>query len=108
MRKNIVLFTQLLHYPDKFPRPRVRYLDERHDVREASHGAVLDVGRGLALIVRRLDPVLIGHHFLVRTSIEQQPVWKSTNELGYRVTATTWLMAETSSSMRPELPHAHA
>ena len=84
MRKKIVLFTQLLHYPDKRPRLRVRDLDERHDVREAPDRAVLDVGRGLALVVRRLHPVLVGYHFLVRTPIEQQPVWKSTNELGYR------------------------
>jgi len=69
--KKMVLCTQL-HYPDKRPRLRVRDLDERHDVREASDRAVLDVGRGLALVVRRLDPVLVGHHFLVRTPIEQQ------------------------------------
>ena len=72
MRKKIVLFTQLLHYPDKRPRLRVRDLDERHDVREAPDGAVLDVGRGLALVVRRLDPVLIGYHFIVAGSIQQQ------------------------------------
>ena len=72
MRKKVVMFKQLLHYPDKFPRLRVRDLDERHDVCETSDRAVFDVRGGLALVVRRLHPVLVGHHLLVRTSIEQQ------------------------------------
>jgi len=70
MCKNMY-YINTLNYPNKRPGLGVRKLDERHHVRQRPDGARVDVFGVFPRILRRLDPVLVGHHFFVARGIQE-------------------------------------